>query len=77
MPILVASFPLSNEADFCSRLFYFANYSFFIPPFELTASRSIKGELVNIRRHITDLLSINLRIFLRRFMDNHRVFCYH
>ena len=23
MPILVASFSLSNEADFCSRLFYF------------------------------------------------------
>ena len=33
MPILVASFPLSNEADFYSRLFYFANYIFFIPPF--------------------------------------------
>jgi len=30
MPILVASFPLSNEADFYSRLFIF--------PFELTAS---------------------------------------
>ena len=28
MPILVASFPLSNEADFCSRLFYFINYTF-------------------------------------------------
>ena len=38
MPILVASFPLSNEADFYSRLFYFANYSFFIHPFELTVS---------------------------------------
>ena len=32
MPILVASFPISNEADFYSRLFYFANYTFFIPP---------------------------------------------
>ena len=30
MPILVASFPLSNEADFYSRLFYFANYSLVI-----------------------------------------------
>ena len=57
MPILVASFPLSNEADFYSRLFYFANYTFFIHPFVLIASRSIKGELVNIRRHITDSLS--------------------
>ena len=27
MPILAASFPLSNEADFYSRLFYFANDS--------------------------------------------------
>ena len=30
MPILVASFPLSDEADFYSRLFYFANYSLVI-----------------------------------------------
>jgi len=28
MPILVASFPLSDEADFYSRLFYFTNYTF-------------------------------------------------
>ena len=30
MPILVASFPLSDEADFYSRLFNFANYSLVI-----------------------------------------------
>ena len=30
MPILVASFHLSDEADFYSRLFYFANYSLVI-----------------------------------------------
>ena len=32
MPILVASFPLSNEADFCSRLFLFCELLISNPP---------------------------------------------
>ena len=37
MPILVASFHLSNEADFYSRLFLFCELHIFIHPFAMSS----------------------------------------